>query len=171
MRNIVTRKKIAIALAVLLAAFCYVITRGNVRWRVHQHYPQAQVELRSEGTPEPSLDGLILRSFGFRYLSPFEPVGITITGAQEPVDFDHFRGMIITYLTVRNSTIDDLRPLLTEYRPEVSIFHCDLTMLPEDQRAFLHFQPDFERYSVYTPDDQTPRYPGGVGLHSQSFYP
>jgi len=170
-RKLITRKKVIVALVAVVATLSYVNTRGNVRWRVHQHYPQAQVELRSEGTPEASLDGFLLRSFGFRYFSPFEPVGITITGASEPVDFDHFRGMLITYLTVRNSTIKDLRPLLTKYRPVVSIFHCDLTKLPEGQRAFLHFQPDFERYSVFTPDDQTPRYPGGVGLHSQSFYP
>ncbi len=170
-QKLITRKKVIVALVAVVATLSYVNTRGNVRWRVHQHYPQAQVELRSEGTPESSLDGFLLRSFGFRYFSPFEPVGITITGASEPVDFDHFRGMLITYLTVRNSTIKDLRPLLTEYRPEVSIFHCDLNKLPEDQRAFLHFQPDFECYSVYTPDDQTPRYPGGVGLHSHSFYP
>ena len=156
---------------VVLATLAYVNTRGNVRWRVHQHYPQAQVERRSEGTPESSLDGFLLRSLGFRYLSPFEPVGIMITGASEPVDFEHFRGMLITYLTVRNSTINNLRPLLTEYRPEVSIFDCDLTGLPADQRGFLYFHEDFERYSVYTPDDQNPRYPGGVGLHSQSFYP
>jgi hypothetical protein len=158
-------------LVAVVATLFYVNTRGNVRWRVHQHYPQAQVERRSEGTPESSLDGFLLRSLGFHYLSPFEPVGITITGASEPVDFDHFRGMSISYLTVRNSTIKDLRPLLTEYRPVVSIYHCDLSGLPENQRLFLHFQSDFERYSVYTPQDHTPQYPGGVGLHSYGFYP
>jgi hypothetical protein len=171
MRKLITRKKVIVALAAVVAALSYVNTRGNVQWRVHQHYQHAKVERRSEGTPESSLDGFLLRSLGFRYVSPFEPVAITITGASEPVDFDHFRGMLISYLTVRKSTIKDLRPLLTEYRPVVSIFHCDLTALPEDQRAFLHFQPDFERYSVYTPEDQSPRYPGGVGLHSHSFYP
>ena len=154
-----------------VVALCYVNTRGNVRWRVHQHYPQAQVELRSEGAPDPSIDGLILRSFGFRYISPFEQVSITISGASEPIDFSRFRGIIITYLTVRNSTINDLRPLLTEYRPVVSIFHCDLTELPEEQRAFLHYQPEFERYSVHTPENTVPQYPGGVGLHSHGFYP
>ena len=171
MRKLFTWKKVIVASVAVVATLSYVITRGNVLWRVHQHYPQAQVELRSEGTPESSLDGFLLRSFGFRYLSPFEPVSITITGASEPVDFDHFRGMIITYLTVRNSTIDDLRPLLTEYKPQVSMLNCDLSGLPAEQRGFLYFHEDSESYSVYTPDDQNPRYPGGVGLHSQSFYP
>ena len=114
---------------------------------------------------------MLLRSLGFRYLSPFEPVGISLSDVSTPVDFGHFRGMKISYLTVRNSTITDLRPLLTVYRPEVTIFHCDLTALPQDQRKFLHFQPDFERYSIYTPADHSPQYPGGVGLHSYSFYP
>ena len=171
MAKLTRSKRLLIAIALICVALLYLNTRGNVRWRVHRHYPGAEVELRSEGTPVSSLDGLLLRSFGFRYLSPFESVGIRVSGSSTPIDFDHFRGMMISYLTIRDSQITDLRPLLTMYRPEVSIFHCDLTQLPSDQKACLHFQPDFDRYSIHIPSTMSPQYPGGIGLHSHSFYP
>ena len=171
MARLTRSRRTLIAIALGCGALFYMNTRGNVRWRVHRHYPGAEVDLRSEGTHVPSLDGMLLRSLGFGYFSPFESVGITISGLSTPIDFEHFRGMQISYLTIRDSPITDLRPLLTMYRPEVSIFHCDLTQLPSDQKECLHFQPDFDRYSIHTPSTLSPQYPGGVGLHSHSFYP
>ena len=90
-------RKTALCLVALLGIALYTATRGNVIWRVHQHYPNAQIDLRAEGNPESSFGGVFCRAFGMRYFSPFETVGIWITDHPTSIDFKHFRGMLITF--------------------------------------------------------------------------
>ncbi len=155
-----------------IAFLCFVLyttTRSNVSWRVHRHYPTAEVSLRAEGNPDPTFFGIVCRDLGMRYFSPSETVGISITGHPTAIDFTHFRGMTVTYLYLKHCVISDIHPLLTMYRPVVSLIGCDLSHLPEEQKRFLHYQPEFDRYSIFIPEDTTPRYPGGLGL--DGFYP
>lgn len=147
----------------------YTATRGNVRWRVHRQYPNAEVSLRAEGNPESTFFGVLCRGIGLRYFSPSETVGVRIAGHPKAVDFTDFRGMLITYLTLEHCVIEDIRPLLTPYRADVSFYACDMSHLPDDQKRFLHYQPEFDRYSIYIPPDGVPQYPGGSG--NENFYP
>ena len=164
------RKTILCFIAFLCFAL-YTATRGNVSWRVHRHYPNADVSLRAEGNPESTFAGVLCRGFGMRYFSPSETVGVRISGHPTAIDFTHFRGMLVTYLTLERCVITDIRPLLTMYRPEVSFIACDMSRLPDDQKRFFHYQSEFDRYSIYIPPDGMPQYPGGFGLHSENFYP
>jgi len=115
--------------------------------------------------------GAVWRAFGFRYFSRSEPVGIRIRSHPTPIDFTDFDGMTISYLTLHNCVLADIRPLLTMYRPEISFDACDLSRLPEDQKRFIYHQPEFDRFYIYCPPDSVPQYPSGVGLHSKGFYP
>jgi hypothetical protein len=79
--------------------------------------------------------------------------------------------MSLSYLTLERCVITDIEPLLTMYRPQVLFSACDMSGVPEDQKPFLYYEPRFDYYSICTPSDGMPQYPGGVGLHSEQFYP
>jgi hypothetical protein len=164
-------RKTLLCLIALLCFALYTATRGNVSWRVHRHYPNAEVALRAEGNPKGSFGGVLCRFLGMRYFSPFETVGVRISGHPTAIDFTHFRGMLITYLTFDHCVVTDIRPLLTEYRPQVSFIACDMSQLPDEQTRYLHYQPAFDRYSISIPSGGEPEYPGGYGLGSENFYP
>jgi hypothetical protein len=164
-------RKILPCIIALLSLALYSATRGNVRWRVLRYYPHAEIALRSEGNHDPSLDGMFWRALGIHYFSPFEQVSIRISDHPTPIDFTRFNGMSMSYLTLQRCVIADIRPLLTMYRPQVSFTGCDLSGVPDDQKPFLYHEPRYNYYYIYTPPDRMPQYPGGVGLHSESFYP
>jgi len=159
------RKSLLCFIAFLCIAL-YTATRGNVRWRVQLHYPNAEVDLRAEGNQESSLVGDLCRSVGIRYFGPSETVGIRICGHPTAIDFTHFRSMLITYLRLEHCVITDIRPLLMTYRPEVSFITCDISSLPDDQKRFLHHQPEFDRYSIYILDGAIP-----YSFGNENFYP
>lgn len=163
-----SRKTILWVIAFVCFAL-YTATRGNVSWRVLRHYPNADVSLRAEGNPESTFAGNLCRELGLRYFSPSETVGIRIGGHPTPIDFTHFKGMLITYLDLERCVITDILPLLTMYRPEVSFIACDMSHLPDEQKRFLHYRPEIDRYSIHIPPDAVPRYPGGSG--NENFYP
>jgi hypothetical protein len=106
-----------------------------------------------------------------RYFSPHETISVHVSSHPTAIDFTHFKGMLITYLTLEHCVVTDIRPLLSMYRPEVSLIGCDLSHLPDNQKRYLSYQPAFDRYSIHIPSDGVPQYPGGVGLHSKNFYP
>ena len=122
-----------ICVLLLAASFGWRITWGNAVWRVHRNYPAAQVDFSPQYSPDASWGDLV-RLLGIRYYSSHEPISITLSDAA--VNFDDFRGMLITKMCLTRCRVTDLRPIL-KLHPASSFTHCDLSALPPDQMSRL----------------------------------
>ena len=127
------RALLLIAIILLVGRFCWVITRGNVVWQVHRHYPNAEVYLYPLNTPAPSW-GDLMRLTGVRFIARNEQVGIRVS--DQTVNLDHFRGLKLNSITLLRCRVSDIRVLL-ERRPAVALQDCDVSALPPDQARFL----------------------------------
>ena len=82
--------------------------------------------------------------------------------------------MTISYLTLTRCRLSDIRPVLSEYHPDVTFNHCDLSAVPLDQLRFLSSTDDPNVFTVsnFFLREGFPRsYPGITGLHDYSLFP
>jgi hypothetical protein len=148
------KKAIALAIVVLLGvSFLWLVTRGNVVWRVHHHYPTAVVRPAPVNSPDLHW-GDFVRLLGIRFRAGSEYISIRIS--DQTVDLDDFRGMSISFLTLTRCRLSDLRPILSKYHGDIALEDCDLSGVPADQ---------LEYYRERRP------YPGVKGLEEYSLFP
>ena len=82
------KKAILIAVALLpVVSFCWLITRGNVVWRVHHRYPTARVAFTPVNSPDPAWGDLV-RLLGIRFYSGGESISIQLS--DQTVDLETF---------------------------------------------------------------------------------
>ena len=167
------KKAILITIALLLVgSFGWLITRGNVIWRVHQNYPTATVAFAPVNSPDLAW-GDFIRIFGIRFRSGSESISIRISDTT--VDLNDFRGMSISYLTLTRCRVADIRAVLSEGHPDVAFDDCDLSAVPPDQLRFLgtiESQPTIRTVGNFFLRDGFPRsYPGVTPLHRYSLFP
>lgn len=141
------------AATVLVASFSWLVTRGNVLWRIQHYYPTATVRYAPINSPNVHWADFI-RLLGISFRAGSEHISIAIS--DQTVDLTHFRSMSISFLTLTRCRISDIRPLLSKYHGDVSLNDCDLSAVPPDQLQFYR--------------ERRP-YPGVIGLNEYSLFP
>lgn len=127
------RALLLVAVILLLGRFYWVITRGNVVWQVHRHYPNAEVYLYPLNTPDPSW-GELMRLTGVRFIARNEQVGIRVS--DQTVNLDHFRGLKLNSITLLRCRVSDISVIIERW-PAAAFTQCNLSGLPPNQARLL----------------------------------
>lgn len=147
----ILQKAILASLVILVLATGYLLTRGNVVWRIRAHYPNSEFWLAGDRVRDISISGTIgsiIRGAGIDSYGGREPVQILIQDAEKPIDLEHFKGITIEKLTFVNCTLSDIRPVMGTYRPWTTFKNCDLSLVPSTQMKYLDFRAEFDSFIV-----------------------
>jgi hypothetical protein len=156
-----TRSRIiTVVVTVLALAFSFVtwaITFGNQGWRLSKAYPGAIIHVYYAHSPDPSPYDLVRRMLSpAPYIGPTECATLSLKNLPYPLRFEAVHGEHLGYIDVRNCTIEDISALLSPESkiPYVSFHGCDLSRVPDEQRAQLRaVWHDGEQRYIYSLGD------------------